>query len=448
MTEYLNPGRPPLFCPGCSHDKVVHGLAGAMQSLHLVRDKVVIVTDIGCSGLFDTFFTTHAFHGLHGRALTYATGIKTVRPELSVIVIMGDGGLGIGGAHLLAACRRNLDITLLVLNNFNYGMTGGQCSATTPRDSLTSSGFLNQLEEPLDLCRVAVAAGGTYTHRVMATDKELPIKVAAALEWKGFSIMDIWGVCPGRHLKKNPMTLKQLEKRMRQMNRSLGIGENGLFTAEGRSEFGTGYRRLAAAGKRTKLRQVDAVYDPLLEKRYEVLILGAAGQYINTIGEILCFAAMSSGLHVTQKNDYPITVLRGHSVSEVVLSAEPVEYTGLFSPDVVICLAPEGVARRQSIFRELEKSTVILRDKEVQLPDTKAKIIDMDFSGKKTGSGRKGIAALVRLAKMKTTIHLQMLKAGISARYSGKMYGVAMDALAEFSGGGEIDAEKGVSSRK
>ena len=94
---------------------------------------VVIVSDIGCSGLFDTFFNTHAFHGLHGRALTYATGIKMARPDLKVVVTMGDGGLGIGGAHVLSTCRRNIDLTLLVLNNFNYGMTGGQCSSTIPR---------------------------------------------------------------------------------------------------------------------------------------------------------------------------------------------------------------------------------------------------------------------------------------------------------------------------
>jgi 2-oxoglutarate ferredoxin oxidoreductase subunit beta len=98
----------------------------------LSRQQVVIVSDIGCSGLFDTFFNTHAFHGLHGRALTYATGLKMARPDLKVVVTMGDGGLGIGGAHLLSTCRRNIDLTLLVLNNFNYGMTGGQCSSTTP----------------------------------------------------------------------------------------------------------------------------------------------------------------------------------------------------------------------------------------------------------------------------------------------------------------------------
>ena len=91
MTSLLNSTRPPVFCPGCGHEIVVRGLDKALQILELSGDEVAIVSDIGCSGLFDTFFNTHAFHGLHGRALTYATGLKMARPELNVITIMGDG---------------------------------------------------------------------------------------------------------------------------------------------------------------------------------------------------------------------------------------------------------------------------------------------------------------------------------------------------------------------
>jgi pyruvate/2-oxoacid:ferredoxin oxidoreductase beta subunit len=115
MVSLLNMDRPPVFCPGCSHDRITHTLDKAFQNMGLSGDQIVMVSDIGCSGLFDTFFNTHALHGLHGRALTYATGLKLARPDLNVVVTMGDGGQGIGGAHLMAACRRNLDLTLLVL---------------------------------------------------------------------------------------------------------------------------------------------------------------------------------------------------------------------------------------------------------------------------------------------------------------------------------------------
>jgi pyruvate/2-oxoacid:ferredoxin oxidoreductase beta subunit len=98
MDSLLNTGRPPVFCPACSHERIVTALDKAFSGMGLSGDQIVIVTDIGCSGLFDTFFHTHAFHGLHGRALTYAAGLKLSRPDLNVIVTMGDGGLGIGGS--------------------------------------------------------------------------------------------------------------------------------------------------------------------------------------------------------------------------------------------------------------------------------------------------------------------------------------------------------------
>jgi len=109
MNSLLNSSRPPAFCSGCSHERITHALDQAFQNMGLSGDQIAIVSDIGCSGLFDTFFHTHALHGLHGRALTYATGLKIARPELTVVVTMGDGGLGIGGPHFLSACRRNLD---------------------------------------------------------------------------------------------------------------------------------------------------------------------------------------------------------------------------------------------------------------------------------------------------------------------------------------------------
>ncbi|MFZ0493133.1 MAG: thiamine pyrophosphate-dependent enzyme, partial [Acidimicrobiia bacterium] len=114
------------FCPGCGHGSILDALDEALVKQQIDPAQLVIVSDIGCSGLSDQYFGTSAFHGLHGRSLTYATGIKLVRPDLHVVVIMGDGGTGIGGAHLLNAARRNIGLTLLVFNNLNYGMTGGQ----------------------------------------------------------------------------------------------------------------------------------------------------------------------------------------------------------------------------------------------------------------------------------------------------------------------------------
>lgn len=132
LSSYRDGCAPYPFCPGCGHHAILDHLNAALVTLKLDPRQVVLVSDIGCSGLSDQYFATSAFHGLHGRSITYATGIKLARPDLKVIVIMGDGSTGIGGAHLLNAARRNIGLTVLVFNNFNFGMTGGQHSTTTP----------------------------------------------------------------------------------------------------------------------------------------------------------------------------------------------------------------------------------------------------------------------------------------------------------------------------
>jgi len=244
MNSLLNTSRPPVFCPGCSHDRITQTLDRAFQNMGLKGEEIVIVTDIGCSGLFDTFFNTHAFHGLHGRALTYATGLKMAQPDLNVIVTMGDGGLGIGGAHVLSACRRNLDVTLLVLNNFNFGMTGGQFSATTPSTAQVGSGFLNRLEFPFDICRVAASAGAAYVRRCSGFAKNLWQEIENAVRFEGFSVLDIWGICPGRYTKRNKLTPRIIEESLAKMPPIKNpVPENQ------REEYGRHYRNLASEQK-------------------------------------------------------------------------------------------------------------------------------------------------------------------------------------------------------
>jgi 2-oxoglutarate ferredoxin oxidoreductase subunit beta len=218
MSSLLNTARPPAFCPGCSYERIANAIDKCFGNMGLNGNQIAIVSDIGCCGLFDTFFHTHAFHGLHGRALTYATGLKLARPDLEVAVIMGDGGLGIGGAHLLSACRRNLSLSLFILNNFNFGMTGGQYSSTTPPEAQVGSGFLNSLERPLDVCQVAASAGAPFVIRRSGMDKNLAKDMERAIRFDGFSLMDIWGICPGRPIEKRRSGKRPLLNRSRLAN--------------------------------------------------------------------------------------------------------------------------------------------------------------------------------------------------------------------------------------
>jgi pyruvate/2-oxoacid:ferredoxin oxidoreductase beta subunit/Pyruvate/2-oxoacid:ferredoxin oxidoreductase gamma subunit len=381
--------------------------------LALNGNQVVIVSDIGCSGLFDTFFNTHAFHGLHGRALTYATGLKMARPDLHVIVTMGDGGLGIGGAHLLSACRRNLDLTLLVLNNFNYGMTGGQCSATTPMEARVGSGFLNRLEKPLDVCSTAATAGATYARRVSAYDKGLAADLAQAIQFKGFSLIDIWGVCPGRYTRRNRLTPQLIREQLAALPSVKEITD-----ANRRPEYATAYRQEAAEQKKIAApRSIDSDLLSPDPKHQEIVMLGSAGQRIVTAGELLCLAGLSAGMHATQKNDYPITVLRGHSISELVISPQPIDFTGIRQPNVILALADEGIKRREQMLANLVGRPLVLKAKGVSLPDCDAQISEIDFKRLKIKSADWALAALAILAIANKILTPDMLRAAIDHRF-------------------------------
>ena len=422
MGSLLNSSRPPVFCPGCAHERVVQSLDKAFQNMGLSGNQIVIVSDIGCSGLFDTFFNTHAFHGLHGRALTYATGLKMANPDLNVVVTMGDGGLGIGGAHVLSTCRRNIDLTLLVLNNFNYGMTGGHCSVTTPPDAVVGSGFLNQLEEPIDICEVAGAAGAGYLSRLSTYVSDLPQQLEKAIRYNGFSVVDIWGVCPGRYTKRNRLTPKAIAAELE----SLQPTEN-FLSSKPRTEYGRNYRE--AAAKLTPVSEpqgIEPQFKAPQSGRQEIVILGSAGQRIVTAGELLCLAGISAGLNATQKNDYPITVLRGHSVSELIISEDEIGYTGISSPSVVIALAQEGVERRKAMFSELGPDAVILKAAGVDLPQTPSKIVEIDFKADKIKSPDWAMASLAHLAQQNLVINSDMLKAALTYRFKGKVQEQAM----------------------
>ncbi len=425
----LNTKRPPVFCPGCSHERIAHALDTAFGQMGLQGNQIVIVSDIGCSGLFDTFFNTHAMHGLHGRALTYAAGLKLARPDLHVIVTMGDGGLGIGGAHLLAACRRNLNLTLLILNNFNFGMTGGQFSATTPQNAQVGSGFLNQLEQPFDVCRVAACAGAPYVFRCSAYRKDLPDIMEKAIRFEGFSLVDIWGICTGRYTQRNRLTPKIIEEQLAVMPVFDGpVAENQ------RKEYGTHYRETAAEIKESPApQQIEKRFNPLNTEKQEAVILGSAGQRILTAGEILCLAGMIAGLYVTQKNDYPITVLRGHSISEVILSPEPITYTGIENPAAIIALAQEGIDRSRKLFASLDENCLILQAADTQIPDCKAKVIPMDFKAQKIKDQDRALAAVSVLAGRGKVISQEMLETALTFRFSSPVLESVLDLVKKAS---------------
>lgn len=438
MDSFLNTKRPPVFCPGCTHERITKAVDTALVKLNLLAEKTVIVSDIGCSGLFDTFFDVHALHGLHGRALTYAAGLKLADPELNVIVTMGDGGLGIGGAHVLAACRKNLDLTLIILNNFNFGMTGGQYSATTPSDAIVGSEFLNQAEIPIDICSIAQSAGATWITRCSGHNPDLADILCEAIQHKGFSIVETLGMCTGRYTKRNALTPKAIDEMVERLPSYRGVVEGNQ-----RPEYGDQYRRLAGEKKRfPELFKVEKMFDFKRDndsnssvsidseaKRQEIVILGSAGMRIVTAGDMVCYAAISAGLNASMKNDYNITVLRGQSVSELILSTEKIGYAGIESPTIVIALSDEGVQRRKKIFGKLKPSTLLLKDKNIPIPETSATVVEIDFKEYQIKKQDWALASLGFIAGREKGITMEMLEFALKSRFKPAVYESAMETV-------------------
>jgi hypothetical protein len=166
---------------------------------------------------------------------------------------------------------------------------------------------------------------------------------------------------------------------------------------------------------------IEARLAPPENDRREVVIAGSAGQRIVTAGEILCLSGITAGLHVTQKNDYPITVLRGHSVSELILAPDRIDYTGIQTPDVVIALAPEGVARRQGLIAALPAASLVLAVRGLDLPPTAAEVVDIDFKAEGLRPPDWALASLARLAAKNRVLSREMLDAAVDIRFSGDM---------------------------
>lgn len=199
VEEYLREDKlPHIWCGGCGHGITVRTVAEALAGLQIDPTQIVVTTGIGCFGKADDYINTHCFHGTHGRALAFASGIKSVKPELTVLALMGDGDSAtIGGNHLIHAARRNIDITAIVANNHNYGMTGGQLSATTPEGSRTTTSALGTVEPGMDLCNLVTAAGATYVARGTNYHvTQLQKVIQEAIQHKGFSFVEVFTLCP------------------------------------------------------------------------------------------------------------------------------------------------------------------------------------------------------------------------------------------------------------
>lgn len=196
--KYLRKSALPLFfCQGCGDGTILAALMRAVDEMG-IREKMAFASGIGCAPWIPVFMDADTAHTMHGRAIPVATGLKLTNPERKVMVFAGDGDcMGIGGNHLIHAARRNIDITVVMVNNAIYGMTGGQTAPTTPHHAKTKTTPMGNAEHPFDACQVAIAAGATYVARwTTAHPAQITRAFKEAINHKGFSFVEIISQCP------------------------------------------------------------------------------------------------------------------------------------------------------------------------------------------------------------------------------------------------------------
>jgi len=247
---------PHMWCPGCGHGTVLNSLLRAVEGLGMSKNEIVMVSGIGCSARISGYVDFHSLHTLHGRALAFATGVKLSKPELNVIVPMGDGdALAIGGNHFIHAARRNIDITALVMNNRIYGMTGGQFSPLSGLGTMATTAPYASIDREFDVVEMAKAAGATFVarsttyHAIQTTDL-----IKQAILHEGFSVVEILSQCPTHYGRKNKKgDAVEMLKGYKDNTTSIGskakkespdLIERGIFVQEELPEYCTEYDKI------------------------------------------------------------------------------------------------------------------------------------------------------------------------------------------------------------
>lgn len=249
---------PHIWCPGCGNGIVTAALVRAIERADFDQRDVVIVSGIGCSSRAAGYLNFNTLHTTHGRALAFATGLKMARPELKLFVIMGDGdSSAIGGNHLIHAARRNIDLNALIVNNYIYGMTGGQHSPMTPTGMKATTAPRGSLERSFNLLELVRGAGATLGARgTAAQPRQLEQLIARAANHKGFAVIEALSPCPIAYGRRNKLggavdMLREMKEKSISVERAAGLEQaelddktiTGVIFSSDEPEFAEEYYR-------------------------------------------------------------------------------------------------------------------------------------------------------------------------------------------------------------
>jgi 2-oxoglutarate ferredoxin oxidoreductase subunit beta len=226
---------PHIFCSGCGNGIVINCFLKAIEDLNIKPEDYIAVSGIGCSSRIPGYLYCDSLHTTHGRPIAFATGIKIARPDKKVVVFTGDGDLAaIGGNHFIHGCRRNIDLTVICINNNIYGMTGGQVSPTTPYGKKATTAPYGCIESAMDLCKMATAAGASYVARwTTAHPIQLVRSIKKGIQKKGFAFIEVVSQCPtyyGRfNISRKPADMvKFLKESSININKAKNMSEEEL----------------------------------------------------------------------------------------------------------------------------------------------------------------------------------------------------------------------------
>lgn len=410
------------FCKGCGHNNVVRRLNEAMVALQLEPRNVLLVTDIGCIGLADGLFSDlHTVHTTHGRSTAFATGITLVDSlmgdgKLKTVVLIGDGGAMIGLQHLVHAAMLNIDLTVLICNNFVYGMTGGQGSGLTPESFITATTPQGNIVPPVDMCQILKHSHAPWVARALATDRAFPELLKKAIAFPGFAVLEVLELCTEFAVPDNSLTGSKLTEIAEQNNWQLGL----LESDKSRRPYAARYRDMAV-GKNDRQESPAASVirgASMLRRAVSIVLAGSAGERVQSAAALACQTAIGAGLYVTQKNDNPVTQGSGYSLSELWFSPDPIGFTGIEQPDILLVTSEEGLkeATNQGWFTRLGPKSTVYLDETVLLESSDARIRRAAFR-KSFGPKGAALGALSVIVGKKKIVDNEQIARRVGERY-------------------------------
>lgn len=418
MDDLLREDRlPHIWCPGCGLGTSLSCFISALMKSGLDLDKVAVVSGIGCAGRVAGYVKLDSFHTTHGRAIPFATGLKLANPELEVVVFSGDGDLiAIGGNHFIHAARRNLDLLVICVNNFNYGMTGGQVGPTTPIGAYTTTSPYGNYEHPFNLVHLAAASGATYVARWTALHvRRLERSILEAFNRKGFRFIEVIAPCPTGFGRRN-----QLRQGLDAMKfyQEHSVIKHGLDPKEAAIEPGKEIvvgkfvdvekptlLELIQAGMKTPPPPEEApvAITPAAKRkpvaRAELRFTGLGGQGIIRAGYITGKAAsIYDGRNAVLIQSYGPEARGGASSAQVIISDEPIWYPRIISTSVLVAMSQEGWSKYHS---EVAEGGLAIIDEDLVTPEPPppagVRLLKVPATRIAEGLGRRIVANIVML---------------------------------------------------